>query len=122
MPFKTPGADSIYIRSVLPPERDEKVKQILEFADAEMIPVLLPETAAFLRQTVMLKNPKKILEIGTAIGYGSSIILSSCNGHLFTVEIDERLLGVAKNFFEASGFSQRIRKVSWTASSANSGS
>lgn len=108
MPFKTPGANSVYIRSVLPPEKDEKVKRILRYADDNMIPVLLPETAAFLRQVVMLVKPNKVLEIGTAVGYSGHIILGESNCHLYTIEADEKLLGIADKFFEDSGYKGRV--------------
>lgn len=108
MPFKTPGANSIYIRSILPQEKDENLKRIASYADQKIIPVLLPETAAFLRQMVYIKQPKKILEIGTAIGYSGHIILGSCNGHLYTIEADEKLLDKANEFFEESGYKDRV--------------
>lgn len=108
MPFKTPGANSIYIRSILPPEKDDNICRILEYADANIIPVLLPETAAFLRQMVYIKQPKKILEIGTAIGYSSHIILGACSGHLYTIEADEKLHDKANEFFELSGLKERV--------------
>ncbi len=108
MPFKTPGANSIYIRSVLPPERDDNILRILEYADKNIIPVLLPETAAFLRQMVYIKQPKKILEIGTAIGYSSHVILGACKGHLYTIEAEESSYKKANEFFEASGYKDRV--------------
>ncbi|MCH5164451.1 MAG: O-methyltransferase [Clostridiales bacterium] len=108
MPFKTPGANSIYIRSILPPEKDGGIKRILDYADANIIPVLLPETSAFLKQMVYIKQPKKILEIGTAIGYSGHIILGACSGHLYTIEADEKSLSKANEFFEASGYKERV--------------
>lgn len=108
MPFKTPGANSIYIRSILPEEKDENVRRILDYADAHMIPVLLPETAALLRQIVTLKKPKKILEIGTAIGYSGHVILGACDGHLYTIEADENSLTKAIEFFAVSGYKERV--------------
>lgn len=108
MPFKTPGTNSIYIRSILPPEKDENVKKILDYADKNIIPVLLPETAVFLKQMIGLKQPKKILEIGTAIGYSGHIILSACSGHLYTIEADEKSLCKANEFFTSSGYESRV--------------
>ncbi len=108
MPFKTPNKTSEYIRSILPGETDERVKKILTYADENMIPVLLPETAALLRQVVMLVKPHKALEIGTAIGYSGHIILGESNCHLYTIEADEKLLSIANAFFAESGYSGRV--------------
>ncbi len=108
MPFKTPSKTSEYIRSILPSESDESVQRILRYADENMIPVLLPETAAFLRQVVMMVAPKKALEIGTAIGYSGHIILGESNCHLYTIEADEKSLSIANEFFSASGYKDRV--------------
>ena len=80
-------------------EKDEIYKELTEFADANYIPVLLPETASVLKQIIMLAKPKKILEIGTAIGYSSLIMLRNSNAKLYTVELLEDRVEKAKNFF-----------------------
>lgn len=111
MPFKTPGKTSEYIREllklsgVLPWE-----KRILEYADENIIAVLLPETAAFLRQAVMLSRPTRILEIGTAIGYSGILMLKAApsNAKLYTVEYDERRIETAKSFFREEGLIDRV--------------
>ena len=111
MPFKTPGKTSEYIREllklsgVLPWE-----KRILEYADKNIIAVLLPETAAFLRQAVMLSKPARILEIGTAIGYSGILMLKAApsNAKLYTIEYDERRIETAKSFFRDEGLLDRV--------------
>lgn len=108
MPFKTPGKTSEYIRSVLPTERDEDIRRVTDYADEAVIPVLLPETAAFLRQAVLLSAPAKILEIGTAVGYSAHVMLKACpRAHLYTVEVSETLAAVAKRFLTESGLADR---------------
>ena len=82
MPFKTPGKTSEYIRELISLKGKNDFAEIAEYADLNYIPVLLPETVAFLKQIIALKQPKNILEIGTAIGYSGLIMLSGCN-HIF---------------------------------------
>lgn len=109
MPFKTPGRTSEYIRSVMPAERDPDLRAILEYADANVIPVLLPETSAFLKQLIMLKRPASALEIGTAIGYSAQIILKAYEKcKLYTVEISEDAVRTAKRFMVQAGLDDRI--------------
>ena len=109
MPFKTPGKTSQYIRSILPPERDERLQTIAAYADAHYIPVLLPETAALLRQLVRLSRPETVLEVGTAIGYSGHLILSAApQAHLYTIEQSESCVQTAKSFFAQSGLSDRV--------------
>lgn len=105
MPFKTPGKTSEYIRNLLS-ERDSDAieKQITDYADRNIIAVLLPETVAFLRQAVMLAKPSRILEIGTAIGYSGIVMLrAACGAKLYTVEQSEERIETAKGFFKSAG-------------------
>lgn len=109
MPFKTPSITSEYIRSLLKPERDEDIAAVMRYADENVCPVLLPETAAFLKQIVGLKKPKKILEIGTSIGYSGMIMLKNSAAELCSVEMDEGCVETAKGFFARAGFEKRVR-------------
>lgn len=107
MPFKTPSKNSDYIRGMIKPERDPYVAGMLRRADGAMIPSLLPESAVFLEQLVMLKKPDKTLEIGTAAGYSAQLILRNCGGTLTTVEINENLAAEAKRNLDALGYGGR---------------
>ncbi len=108
MAFKTPNKTSEYIRSLMKEETDEIYKQINEYADKNFIPVLLPETASFLAQLIRLAKPKKILEIGTAIGYSAQIMLRNSNAQLYTVEVEEKRIEIAKKFFAKAGLLDRV--------------
>jgi len=113
MPFKTPGKTSTYIRQLLALSKDkEQFSDLLDFADKNFVPVLLPESTAFLRQIIELYGPKKILEIGTAIGYSGLIMLSNSSANLYTIEIDEQLATKAKEEFSKHGFADRV-KLFW---------
>lgn len=59
MPFKTPSAASEYIRAHLRPETDPLLIEMTEYADANFVPVLLPESAALLKQIVGFVKPEK---------------------------------------------------------------
>lgn len=100
MPFKTPSKTSEYIRELLascPANEDER--RVFAYADEHTVAALLPETAAFLRQAVLLKKPKRILEIGTGVGYSAMLMLHAAeNAKLYTVESDEERIAVAKRF------------------------
>ena len=111
MPFKTPGKTSEYIRSLLAlKELDSGEREMLEYADQNIIAVLLPETAAFLRQIVSLRKPVRILEIGTAIGYSGILMLKAAdaNAALYTIEADEERINVAKEFFRKANLLDRV--------------
>ncbi len=109
MPFKTPGKTSEYIRGLLQSVPvDPLEREILEFADREIIAVLLPETVAFLRQAVLLSKPARILEIGTGVGYSGIVMLRAApKATLYTLEVSEERLQIAKKFFAAAGVEKR---------------
>lgn len=108
MPFKTPSAASEYIRAHLRPETDPLLTEMTEYADANFVPVLLPESAALLKQIVGFVKPEKTLEIGTAIGYSSLLILRSGGKKLYTIEIKEDMIDRAKSYFARAGVSYRV--------------
>ncbi len=107
MPFKTPGKTSEYLRDVLKKESDPRVAEMMRYADEHMIPILLPESAAFLEQLVTLKKPQKTLEIGMAVGYSSQLIMRNCDTHLYTVEINEQFIEKGKQFLNELGYAGR---------------
>lgn len=108
MAFKTPDKTNEYIRKHLLEETDTLLKEMMQYADDNFIPVLLPESAAFLKQIVSLIKPKKTLEIGTAIGYSSQLILRNGGEKLYTVEIKEEMLDKAKEYFARAGLEKRV--------------
>ena len=68
----------------------EKKENFKGFNKDEYVPILRDESITFLYDLAQKLQPKKILEIGTYIGYSASILLSSSpNSTLDTVEIKE---------------------------------
>lgn len=109
MAFKTPNLTSEYIRNLLPKEQNAILLEMENYADANFVPILLPESVAFLRQLIILQKPKKILEIGMAIGYSGHVMLQSYgDSQLFCIEISEEFAEIAKNNFEKSNLSDRV--------------
>ncbi len=104
MPFKTPSKNSSFIRGLLKEEKNPVVAEMMRYADRNMIPVLLPESAVFLEQMIFLKQPAKFLEVGTAIGYSAQLMLRNCAGHLTTIEIDENYARLARRNLDELGY------------------
>lgn len=89
----------------------QKMKEILQFAKGNFIPVILDDTANFLINTLKKCNPSNVLEIGTAIGYSGLIILQSCKCNITTIEIDENYYNIAKNNFKSFDLSFRVNQI-----------
>lgn len=88
---------------------EDKIEKIREICIRENFPIITLETASLLKLCLNLKQPKEVLEIGTALGYSGSIILNECDCFLTTVEIKEDSVKRAKENFESLGFSNRVK-------------
>ena len=70
---------------------------------------MLDDTKELLFETVANAQPKRILEIGTAIGYSGIVMLSASSAAtLNTVELDEKTAMLARKNFEEFGVSERV--------------
>ena len=72
---------------------------------ADGVPIIRKEMGNLLRVLLLLKQPQKILEVGTAVGY-SSILMSENmpqNCRITTIENYEKRIPVAKNNFKRAG-------------------
>ncbi len=76
---------------------------------ARGIPVADDESLQFLLLTVSALQPKRILEIGTAVGLSSVAMLYACpNARLTTVELEEERFTEAKQNFLRFGVAERV--------------
>jgi predicted O-methyltransferase YrrM len=97
-----------YLR-MLVPERPPLLKEMEEFAKQEYIPILDVEATTFLRILLKLTRPRRILEIGTAIGYSTILMADTVrDAEILTVERDEERSRLARHWIERSGFANRI--------------
>jgi predicted O-methyltransferase YrrM len=92
-------AQAQYLDSLLPP-RDALLERIEEYARENGQPIADPEVAQLMRVLLRVKRPRRVLEVGTNIGY-SVIVMGrelDADATLETIEIDRRTLNVAKGF------------------------
>lgn len=90
----------------------EKIIELLEenrcYAKEHYVPIIRDKSSKFLFDFVKENNAKTVLEIGTAIGYSGSIILSAGAERLFTIDINAEYLQYAKNTFERLNFDKKV--------------
>ncbi|KGM96169.1 methyltransferase [Clostridium novyi A str. 4552] len=98
-----------YIRSLIKEDNDV-LKELQEFAIKEKVPIVQEEVANFLKFMIISNRPKKILELGTAIGYSSILMNIASNGQceITTIERDEKMIDIAKNNIKKYGFDNKI--------------
>lgn len=85
---------------------DEKIRT---YGKENKVPITLDDTLLFLIQTINENKSKQILEIGTAIGFGSISIATNTNSeHIDTVEIDEDRFNIANENIKSKGLENKI--------------
>ena len=93
----------------LEPEPDERLEELRAYAEAERVPIIRRETESLLRTLIRARDPKHILEIGTAIGYSALVMAGCTGGDILTMENYEKRIPIARSNIERAGLSERIR-------------
>lgn len=60
--------------------------ELKEYARLKHVPIILDEGLSFLELLIHVSHPKKILEIGTAIGYSAMRMSRVCGSEVYTIE------------------------------------
>ena len=85
---------------------DEKIRT---YGKENKVPITMDDTLLFLIQTINENKSKQILEIGTAIGYGSiSIATNTECEHIDTLEIDKERFAIANENIEKHNLKNKI--------------
>ena len=84
-------------------------KDIRTYGKENKVPITLDDTLLFLIQTINENKSKQILEIGTAIGFGSiSIATNTECEHIDTLEIDEERFNIANKNIKNKNLQYKI--------------
>lgn len=78
-------------------ELDNDILKLKNYAIENDVPIIRDEAKDFLVFVLNLKKPKKILEIGTAIGYSTMVMHKICeDANIVTIEDFEKRVKIAK--------------------------
>jgi predicted O-methyltransferase YrrM len=100
-----------YIENLIP-ERDAVLARLEVEAQAEQIPIVQLSSIQLIRTLLLAYQPKRILELGTAIGY-STIWLAQASSlaRITTMEIDQARIARAITNLEEAGVRERVELV-----------
>ncbi len=88
---------------------DEELLKVKEKALNEHIPIIMDDTLNVIKDILEKENPKRILEIGTAVGYSASMFAKYATSAVIdTIELDEGRYNEAKVNVEKIGVADRI--------------
>ena len=80
-------------------------------AEAEKVPIILKETESFLRVILNITAPKRILEIGCAVGYSAMFFTAVTGAQVVTIEKDPEMATKAATNIKKLGFEDKIRII-----------
>ena len=94
-------------------QSDPLLTELEQYAAQHNIPIAEPETARFLSVMCKIARPKRVLEIGTAIGYSAIITARSmdADGKILTLEYEEKTAEIARGNIARAGLTDRIEVV-----------
>ncbi len=89
---------------------EEELKIVKEKAIENHIPIIMDDTLEKIEEILKEEKPKRILEIGTAVGYSATMFAKYTDEDctIDTIEIDEERAKEAKENIEKIGVSDRI--------------
>lgn len=83
-------------------------EEIREKALATEVPIIKRNTESILKLFLQIKRPRKILEVGTAIGYSALLMAEISEAEITTIEKYLPRIEIAKKNIESSDFKRRI--------------
>ncbi len=98
-----------YLERLLP-KRDPLLEEMERFANAHDVPIADPEVGTFLEITVRAIRARRVLEVGTAIGYADIFMgrAMSPNGKVMTIDISDEMIGKAREYVKRAGLEDRV--------------
>lgn len=92
---------------------DELLHELERYAEENSVPIVEPETARFLSVMCRMKRPKKILEVGCAIGYSSILMANATEDDckIATLECSEEMVNTARDNIKKAGYSEKISVI-----------
>lgn len=101
-----------YLRKEIP-QKEGLLGELVDYAIEHSVPIVQPETAQLLEVLCAIKRPKRILEVGCAIGF-SAILMAQYledGGTITTLEWDADMAEIARENIKKAGLSDVINVI-----------
>ena len=101
-----------YIRKTIK-RKTGQLFEMEQYANTYGVPIIQPEVVNLIEVIGRLKKPKKILEVGTAIGYSTLVLegILAEDGSIDTIEISEDIAKIARANIEKAKKLDRINMI-----------
>lgn len=99
-----------YLRDTIPAS-EGLIRELEEYAKANEVPISQPESIRMIEVMLKMMNAKRILEVGSAIGY-SAIRMSEANdAEVVTIELSEEMAELARKNVLRAGLNDKITVI-----------
>ncbi|GEN46456.1 O-methyltransferase [Alkalibacillus haloalkaliphilus] len=98
-----------YVQSLYNDESNPLIASMEQYAIENNVPIMEKDGIEYLKQLIRIQQPKKIIEIGSAIGYSAIQMANSIpDVQVYTVERDEIRYEIAKQYIQEANLEGRI--------------
>ncbi len=87
----------------------EDLARLRRDAEAEEVPIILKETESFLATFLGIAKPKRILEIGCAVGYSAIFFAKLTGATVYTIEKNPEIAKIAIENVKNLGCSDKVK-------------
>ena len=101
-----------YLRGLIR-DSDGHLKDMEEYSKENHVPIIQKEIGNYLRTMLGITKPKKILELGTAIGYSAILMCDALNKdvNITTIERSDEMVKLANSNIEKYGYEDNIKVI-----------
>lgn len=97
-----------YLHTINLKETNELLVSLRTFAEKNNVPIITEAGIKFLNQVIKLRDAKKVLEIGTAIGYSAINMALNNEVTITTIERDKNMYEHALKNIDQAGLNNKI--------------
>ncbi len=102
---------SKYLQELNEKDYPKIVYEVMEQAKSLRTPIISQEGLSLLIQVIKISKAKKVLEIGSAIGYSAMMIALLTDAFVLTIERDKSVYQLAKSNIEKAELTNRVNLV-----------
>lgn len=102
----------VYLHALEPDEKS-LLRELELYAEANYVPIMKKETASLLKTMLEITKPKRVLEVGTAIGYSALLMAEhlDADAAIVTIEKFAKRIPIARENFKRAGEEKRITLI-----------
>lgn len=88
-------------------------EEMQDYATRHRVPIIRPEERPLFCELIKKAKGKRILEIGTAIGYSTLLLAqySDPSCHIWTIEVEEKRIEKAREYIQRSPYAHAITLI-----------